>query len=419
MALAFDEALRRYAELTIKIGLNLQPGQRLIISDPRRAGVPLEIAPLVRHLVEYAYKAGAPLVDVIWRDDALQRLRFQHAPRDSFEEWPASQPKGLLEHFERGGALLSIHAANPDLLTDQDAGRVALVQKTAYAQYLPTSDFTSRNLVQWCVIAASYAGWAKKVFPRLPPAEAETKLWEALFRVCRADLPDPIAAWKEHVNQLVARSDYLNHKRYIRLHYTGPGTDLTLGLPPDHLWNAAQSKTPKGIAFTANLPTEEIFTLPHAAQADGHIAASRPLNYGDTLIDGFEVKFAGGRAVEAHARSGETVLRKMLEADEGGARLGEVALVPHSSPISQSGVMFYNTLLDENCASHLAFGRAYKFCMRGGESMSNETFIAAGGNHSILHVDFMVGSGEMNIDGITPDGTTDAIMRKGEWAFEI
>jgi aminopeptidase len=419
MALSFDEALRRYAELTIKIGLNLQPGQRLIISDPRRAGVPLEIAPLVRHLVEYAYKAGAPLVEVIWRDDALQRLRFQHAPRDSFEEWPTSQPKGLLEHFERGGALLSIHAANPDLLTDQDPNLVALLQKTAGAQYLPTSDFTSRNLVQWCVIAASYAGWAKKVFPDLPPAEGETKLWEALFRVCRADLPDPIAAWKEHVRQLVARSGYLNHKRYRRLHYTGPGTNLTLGLPADHLWNAAQSKTPKGIAFTANLPTEEIFTLPHAAEADGRIAASRPLNYGGMLIDGFTVKFTGGRAVEAHAHSGETVLRKMLEADEGVARLGEVALVPHSSPISQSGIMFYNTLLDENCASHLAFGRAYKFCLRGGETMSDEVFIAAGGNHSILHVDFMVGSGEMDIDGLSADGSAEPLMRRGEWAFKV
>jgi aminopeptidase len=419
MAQPFDDSLRRYAELTIKIGLNLQPGQRLIISDPRRAGVPLEIAPLVRHLVEYAYKAGAPLVDVVWRDDAVQRLRFQHAPRDSFEEWPTSQPKGLLEHFERGGALLSIQAANPDLLTDQDLNLVALLQKTAYAQYLPTSDFTSRNLVQWCVIAASYAGWARKVFPDLPPAAGEAKLWEALFRVCRADLPDPIAAWKEHVRQLVARSEYLNRKRYRRLHYTGPGTDLTLGLPPDHLWNAAQSKTPKDIAFTANLPTEEVFTLPHSAEAEGTIVASRPLNYGDTLIDGFTVKFAGGRAVEAHARSGETVLRKMLAADANGSRLGEVALVPHSSPISQSGIMFYNTLLDENCASHLAFGRAYKFCMRGGESMSDEAFVAAGGNHSILHVDFMVGSGDMSIDGITADGKFEPVMRKGEWAFAV
>ncbi len=419
MSRTFDELLRLYAELTIKIGLNLQPGQRLVISDPRRAGIPLEIAPLVRYLVEHAYKAGSPYVDVVWRDDALQRLRFKHAPRDSFEEWPVSQPKGLLEHFERGGALLSIHAANPDLLTDQDPNLVALVQKTAYAQYLPTSDFTSRNLVQWCVIAASYAGWAKKVFPDLPPAQGEASLWEALFRVCRADLTDPIAAWQEHVRQLVARSDYLNHKRYRRLHYTGPGTDLTLGLPPDHIWSAAESKTPKGIAFTANLPTEEIFTLPHAAEAEGTIAASRPLNYGDTLIDGFSVRFAEGRAVEAHARSGETVLRKMLEADQRASHLGEVALVPHSSPISESGIMFYNTLLDENCASHLAFGRAYKFCMRGGESMSDETFVAAGGNHSIIHVDFMVGSGALNIDGMSAKGDVEPIMRSGEWAFKV
>jgi aminopeptidase len=223
MSRTFDELLRLYAELTIKIGLNLQPGQRLIISDPRRAGVPLEIAPLVRYLVEQAYKAGAPYVDVVWRDDALQRLRFQHAPRDSFEEWPVSQPKGLLEHFEGGGALLSIHAANPDLLTDQDPNLVALVQKTASAQYLPTSDFTSRNLVQWCVIAASYSGWARKVFPDLAPAQGEASLWEALFRVCRADLPDPIAAWKENVRQLVARSDSPQRQALRRCTTRDPG----------------------------------------------------------------------------------------------------------------------------------------------------------------------------------------------------
>jgi aminopeptidase len=419
MTIDFKEGLRRYAALAIGIGVGLRPGQRLMITDPRRAGIPLEIAPFVRQLVVQAYQAGARLVDVIWRDDAIQRIRFEEAPRDSFEEWPEWQAKGLLEHFEHGGALISVLAANPDLLNDQDPGLVTTVQKTAWAQYLPTSEYTSRDRVNWLVISASYPGWALKVFPDLPPAKAEAELWQALFRVCRVDQPDPIAAWKEHIRQLVGRSDYLNHKQYRRLRYTGPGTQLTVGLPSGHRWKAARSKTPSGIEFTANVPTEEVFTLPNAVEVDGEVTATRPLNYGDALIDGFHVRFQKGRAVEASAKRGEAVLRKMLETDDGARRLGEVALVPHSSPISQSGLMFYNTLLDENCASHLAFGRAYKFSLQGGEKMSDEEFQAAGGNHSLIHVDFMVGSGEIDIDGITADGKAEPVMRQGEWAFDV
>jgi aminopeptidase len=419
MTLAFDEAMSRYAELAIKIGVNLQPGQRLVISDPRRAGVPIEVAPLVRHLVSHAYQAGARLVDVVFRDDAIQRLRFQHAPRDSFEEWPEWQAKGLLEHFERGDALISVQAANPDLLSDQDPTLVALVQKTAWAQYLPTSDYTSRNLVNWLVISAAYPGWAAKVFPDLPPGEGVEKLWEALFRVCRIDQPDPIQAWEDHIRDMVARTEYLNGKAFRKLQFTGRGTDLTIGLPAGHRWRAARASTPKGIDFTANIPTEEVFTLPHAAETEGTVTSTRPLNYGDALIDGFRVRFEAGKATEARARVGEGVLQKMLESDEGSRRLGEVALVPHSSPISQSGLMFFNTLLDENCASHVAFGRAYKFCLEGGETISDDDFRFAGGNHSLIHVDFMVGSGELDVDGLHEEGRAEPVMRAGEWAFDV
>ncbi len=419
MASVFEADLQRYADLAIQIGLNLQAGQRLVISDPRRGGIPLEIAPLARALTRSAYRAGARLVDVIWRDDAIQRIRFEEAPRDSFDLWPEWQAKGLAEHVQRGDALLSVHAANPDLLSDQDPDLVAQVQKAAWTNFMPVSEIISRNLVNWLVIAAAYPGWAAKVFPDVPAAEREMRLWQALFRVCRMDRPDPIAAWVEHVRQLVARSDHMNQRRYVRLHYRGPGTDVTVGLPRGHQWKAARSTTPSGIDFTANLPTEEIFTLPHAAQVDGTVAATRPLNYGDALIDGFRVRFEAGRVVEASASKGEGVLRKMLEADDGARRLGEVALVPHSSPISQSGILFYNTLLDENCASHFAFGRAYKFTMAGGESLSDEAFAAAGGNMSLIHVDFMVGSGEVDIDGIDQGGKAEPVMRKGEWAFDV
>jgi aminopeptidase len=419
MPTPFDEKLDRYAELAIKVGLNLQPGQRLIITDTRRGGVPLETAPLVRRLTAHAYAAGSPLVQVIWRDDALLRTRFEHAPRDSFGEYPDWMARGILENVQRGGAHITILAANPDLLNDQDPALVASVQKVAWERNQQASELFTRSAVNWLVISASYPGWAAKVFPGLAPEEAAARLWGAIFHVCRLDHPDPVAAWRGHIRQLLARCAHLNARRYRALRFIGPGTDLTVGLPAGHRWSGARLTAQNGVDFTANLPTEEIFTLPHRAQVEGTVAATRPLNYGDVTIDGFQVAFAGGTAVEATARTGETVLRNLLDSDEGARHLGEVALVPHSSPISQSGLTFYNTLIDENCASHLALGRAYRSSLEGGERMSDEEFASAGGNRSLLHVDFMIGSGEIDVDGLTEAGGREPVMRQGEWAFEV
>lgn len=415
----FEDALRRYAELAIRVGLNLQPGQRLVITDARRGGVPLETAPLVRELVASAYQAGARLVDVMWRDDRVTRARFQHAPRDSFAEFPEWKARGLLEHVQQGGALLTLLAANPDLLNDQDPELVSISTRTAWQQHKPVYDLTGRNAVNWLVISASYPGWAAKVFPDLPPREQIDRLWQALFRVCRLDQADPIAAWREHIRQLVARSDYLNARQYQALHFTGPGTDLTVGLPLGHRWMSARTRSRAGIDFTANIPSEEVFTLPHRLRVDGTVTSTRPLNYGDTLVREIQLTFREGRVVEASARGGEAVLEGLLATDEGTARLGEIALVPHSSPISQSGLIFFNTLLDENCASHLALGSAYKFCLQGGETLSDEAFAEAGGNVSLVHVDFMVGSADIDVDGVTADGRREPVMRKGEWAFTV
>ena len=419
MTSTIDEALSHYAELAIKVGLNLQPGQRLMITDIHRGGVPLEIAPLVRWLTAHAYAAGSPLVQVVWRDDALLRARFEHAPRDSFGEYPDWVARGLLEHAQQGGAHLTILAANPDLLNDQDPALVASVQKLAWERNREVRDLFVRSAVNWLAISAAYPGWAAKVFPDVPPEAAVARLWEALFRVCRVDRADPVAAWREHIRQLVARCDRLNDRRYRGLHFTGPGTDLTIGLPRGHRWMSARFASERGVEFTANLPSEEIFTLPHLAQTEGVVTATRPLNYGDSLIEGFRVTFAGGRAVDVTARTGEAVLRSLLDADEGARRLGEVALVPHSSPVSQSGLTFYNTLLDENCASHVALGEAYRFSLRGGEKMTHGEFAAAGGNLSLVHVDFMIGSGDVDVDGLTEAGSSEPIMRRGEWAFEV
>jgi aminopeptidase len=266
------------------------------------------------------------------------------------------------------------------------------------------------------VVAASSPGWAARVFPRRSAEAAAARLWEEIGRLCRLDTPDPMAAWETHLSGLERRAAYLNKRRYSALKYTGPGTDLTLGLPEGHIWVSGRTASRAGIPFTANLPTEEVFSIAHKDRVDGWVRSSKPLSYGGTLIDGFSLRFSEGAVVEMKAEKGEAVLKRLLEADNGARRLGEVALVPHSSPISQSGLLFFNTLFDENAASHVALGNAYKFTLQGSESMSQEDFEKAGGNRSSVHVDFKIGSGDLDIDGVLPNGSTEPLMCKGEWA---
>jgi aminopeptidase len=250
----------------------------------------------------------------------------------------------------------------------------------------------------------------------VPPNEAVARLWEAIARMCRLDASDPVMAWETHLGNLAARSEYLNRKRYSALKYTGPGTDLMLGLPEGHIWVSGRSASRNGIPFTANLPTEEVFTIAHKDRVDGVVRASKPLSYGSTLIEGFSVTFEHGQIVNCSAEKNGDTLQRLLDTDEGARRLGEVALVPHSSPISQSGLLFYNTLFDENAASHVALGNAYKFTLKGGNDMNDAEFERAGGNRSGVHVDFMIGSGELDVEGVLANGTTEPLMRKGEWA---
>lgn len=410
----FDEKLQRYADLVVKIGLNLQSGQRLIIRQ-----APVDAAPLVRAITASAYKVGSPLVNVFWEDDDLTLARFEHAPRDSFAEFPAWETEALLQGVKRGDAMLSIHANNPDLLNGQNPKLVSTYIRTRQEHLLPVRNYTMRDAVNWLVIGVPIESWAAKIFPDAAKEEQIPKLWETIFSVCRLDQLDPIAAWRAHIQDLIIRSRYLNEKSYTALKYTGPGTDLTVGLPQGHIWKGAQSKSEKGITFVANLPTEEVFTMADKNRVDGVVSSTRPLNHQGMLIDGFQLTFAEGRVVKATAKQGESVLRDLIAADDGAGRLGEVALVPHSSPISQSGLLFYNTLFDENASSHLALGRAYRFNMQGGTVMTEEEFAAAGGNYSLFHVDFMVGSDKIDIDGVTANGQTEPVMRQGEWAFEV
>lgn len=409
----FQKKLGHFADVIVQVGMNVQPGQKVMIIAH------IEGADLVREVVARCYRIGARLVDVLWDDEYLTLTRLQNAPRDSFEEYSVKRAEWLIDHAQHGGALLSIRALNPDLLSKEDPDNVMTIQRTAMKHQMPFSQMISNHAINWCIVSSPAAGWSDKVFPGKSAQESIDLMWEAIFELTRINYPDPVAHWKEHSRKLEALGETMSARQYTALHYTAPGTDLRLGLPMGHKWIGGGTDTPGGIHFVANMPTEEIFTMPHREQVDGTVTATMPLNYQGVLIDDFSVTFEGGRAVNVKAKKGEEVFRKLIETDEGASRLGEVALVPASSPISKSGRLFYNTLFDENASCHVALGRAYANNLEGGDHLSVEELLAAGANHSLIHVDFMIGSDKMDIDGITTDGKSEPVMRKGEWAFKI
>jgi aminopeptidase len=427
----FDRDLAKYAEVIVKVGLNLQPGQRLLLGAPTffyfLDGIPVHLAPLIRVITATAYKAGARLVDVMWTDEETRLARFLHASQDSLDEYPTWRVTAAEEYAERGDAVLMVYAHDVDMFAGIDPEIISSVSEAAARQFQPLMEHIGRGSMNWCMFSAPVPGWAAKVFPDLGADEQEKRLWETIFKICRVNTEDPVVAWRDHVDQLVARSDYLNVRRYVELVYqdpgagqgTGQGTALTVGLPAGHRWLSGRLAARNGISFTANLPTEELFTMPHAERVDGVVSGTRPLSFGGELIEDLTLTFKNGQVIGSSARRGESALQSLLDTDAGARRLGEVALVPNSSPVSQTNLLFYNILIDENAASHMALGQAYRFCMAGGEEMSDEEFEAAGGNHSLIHADFMAGSGTLDVDGITSDGQAEPLMRGGEWAFEV
>ncbi|MCP4140991.1 MAG: aminopeptidase [Chloroflexi bacterium] len=407
------KVLEKYAELIVKVGLNLQKGQRLFIA----AG--LNTAPIVREVTAKAYQNGAPLVTVLWDDEELKKIRHQYAPRDSFEEFPEWVTTGVLENAKRGDAYLSVTGLNPDLLAGFDPELIALELKTRAKHFKPALNLISNGGVQWTVICPPTPKWAAKIFPELSEDKAVEKLWGVMKKLCRLDYDDPVSAWRKHLSDLSKRHDYLNEMQFDTLHFRGPGTDLKIGMPKDHIWKGGGSKTQSGVDFTANLPTEEVFSMPHKDRVEGTLRSTKPLNYFGNLVEDFNLTFEKGRVVEFSAKKGEETLKKMLDSDENAKQLGEVALVPYYSPISESGLIFFNTLYDENAACHLALGSAYRANIKNGLEMSDEELDAAGVNDSLIHVDFMIGSDEIDLDGITPDGSVIPLMKKGAWAFEV
>jgi aminopeptidase len=408
------QLLEKYAKLAVKAGLNLQPDQRLLIS-----GAPTEVTPLVRLLSKHAYLAGARYVEVIWADQELERLRLEYGPPEALDEFPEWRVQVDLEYFEAADAHLRFYANNPDLMAGQDPAALKKINRIKAEKTAPVAKHISQFSTNWLIISGSTSDWAAKVFPGLTAAAAEAKLWDAIFEICRVKEEDPVVSWQKHVAHLAARREYLTAKAYEKLHYQGPGTDLTIGLPAGHFWFGGNETAQNGIRFMPNIPTEEVATIPHRERINGTVSSTKPLSWNGVIIENFSLTFANGRVIQATAEKGEAALEALLETDEGALSLGEVALVPHSSSISQSGILFYNTLYDENASCHLALGRAYKAFIRGGAEMSEEDFLNAGGNISLIHVDFMVGSDELDVDGYLPDGTIEPILLQGEWAFDV
>ncbi len=410
-ALTFEQKLDRLAEVAVKIGLGLRPGQELVMTAP------IDALPLVRRITEHAYKAGALLVTNFYADDPCILARFQYGPDPSFDYAPTWLQDGIATAFKNGAARLAIAGANPALLGGQNPANVARVNVAMSKASKPAMEIITRHEINWTIVACATPEWAKLVFPNEPVDAAVAKLWDAIFLASRIAVDDPVAEWQQHGARLKQRVDLLNAKRYSALHFKSHDgtTDLTVGLADDHLWAGGGTTAGNGIYCQPNIPTEECFTTPHKDRVDGIVKASKPLSHQGSLIENISVRFEAGRIVKATASAGEDVLNRLISTDEGARRLGEVALVPHSSPIAQSGVLFWNTLFDENAASHIALGQAYSTCLIGGEKMDAEALAALGANSSLIHVDWMIGSGTMDVDGITPNGTAEPLMRQGEW----
>lgn len=407
--ISFAQKLDQLARVAVQVGLGLVPGQELLMTAP------LDAVPLARRITEQAYRAGASLVTTLYTDDETTLMRYRYAPDSAFDKAPGWLFDGMRAAYKSGAARLGIAGASPGLLSKEDPAKVGRANQATSKAYRPALELITRHEINWTIVSAATPPWAAAMFPDDAPEVAMQKLWDAIFAITRINGDDPVADWKAHDAHLHRRAEQMNAKRYSALHYRGPGTDFRLGLADDHLWLGGGTTAVNGIYCIPNMPTEEIFTTPHKDRADGTVTASKPLSYQGTMIEGIRVRFEKGRIVEAHATQGLGVLEKLISTDDGARRLGEVALVPHSSPIAASGLVFFNTLFDENAASHIALGQAYTSCLRDGDKLTPEELEARGANDSLIHVDWMIGSNKLDIDGIAASGTAEPVMRGGEW----
>ncbi len=406
--LTFEARLDRLAELAVKVGLGLQKGQELVMTAS------LEHVPLARRITEQAYRAGAPLVTTLFHDEQSALARYRLAADEAFDVAPGWLFDGMAAAFRGGAARLAVVGDDPTLLSGEDPARVARANRARSKAYQPALELITTSAINWTLVAGATPAWARAVFPDLAEAEAVARLWDAIFAASRADAPDPVAAWAAHNAALVARRAMLNERRYAALRFRGPGTDLVVGLADGHAWSGGITTARNGATGNPNIPTEEVFTTPHAAKTQGTVVATKPLSYQGTLIRGIRVRFEGGVIVEAQADSGQDVLQRMIDTDEGARRLGEVALVPAANPIAATGILFLNTLFDENAASHIALGQAYSKCFVD-QDLTETDLAQRGANRSLIHVDWMIGSPETDVDGIDAEGREEPVMRRGAW----
>lgn len=409
-----QELLNKYAAFTVQVGVNVQKGQTLIIRCP------VEGAYFGRACMEAAYKAGARDVVIRWEDEKAARIRMELGEEEALSETKPYELRSYLDYAESEGGccLLAIHASDPEIFKGLDTAKINRVSLAKQEAMKSWREYTMKDRVQWCVVAIPTPAWAASVFPGLAEDEAQEKLWGAIFDVCRVTGGDPVSAWKEHVSKTSACRDKLNELQLESIHMTSSnGTDLNVGLAEGHTWEGACSKAENGAVFIANVPTEEVFTAPHRERVNGVVKGTKPYVYNGQLIEGFSVTFKDGVVVDYSAEKNAELLGQLLDSDEGARRIGEIALVPASSPINRSGLLFYNTLFDENAACHIAFGAGYPTTVKGGAAMTTEELLACGVNDSAIHEDVMVGAEDMTITGLTKTGETVTIFENGEWAI--
>ncbi|HLQ96078.1 MAG TPA: aminopeptidase [Pseudogracilibacillus sp.] len=408
-----QQTQEKYAELALRTGVNLQKNQALMINAP------IEGADFTKIVAHKAYELGAKDVHINWVDDELTLLKFKNAPEEVIAHYPEWKVKLHDMYAEDGAAVLSIRSTDPDLLKDIDPSLIAKANKAGAEAMKNFRKYTMNDKITWSIISIPTGNWAQKIFPDQSKDDSIESLWEAIVKIVRVDQDNPVAAWDAHNETLKIAREILNEKNYQKLIYKAPGTDLEIELPKGHIWKGGSAESEKGITFNPNMPTEEVFSLPHKYGVNGTVTSTKPLNYGGSLIDNFSLTFKDGKVVDYQAEQGEETLKHLLDTDEGAKRLGEVALVPHESPVSQSGLIFYNTLFDENASCHIALGKAYPTNLAGGAEMDEKELDQHGVNDSLTHVDFMIGSEKLDIDGVKADGTTEAVFRNGTWALDI
>ncbi|HLP00212.1 MAG TPA: aminopeptidase [Fimbriimonas sp.] len=404
-----QEKLQALAELTIKCGIGLMPGQEMILY------VDINDAPLARLVIAEAYKAGAKSVTTFWIDEQSTLIRFDNGSDEAIAYAPSWLPNAIAEQLNDRAAYLRIASANPSLLKNVDPAKVATSSKAQSIAGKSISEAITTGACNWCIVPAASKAWAKQVFPNDEESQAIEKLWDLIFHCTRSDQPDPVAAWNAHCEQVGKRMKRMNEAKFDSLHFTGPGTDFTVGLVEGHIWEGVTATAKNGATCSPNIPTEEIFSMPHRARVNGTVRSTKPLSLRGQIVDGISMTFVDGVATQVSAEKGEETLVGLLNTDEGARRLGEIAIVPHNSPISQSGITFFNTLFDENASCHIAMGQCYGTNLEGFENMTEEEKLAAGANDSMIHVDWMIGSDQVNLDGIMKDGTRVPLMRGCEW----